>query len=108
MKIAAIGGKDSMSGSYNELDVPPTLVSFCIGETDTTKVVSNEFKQAGSKVVLLKTKMGQEDIIDFDDLKENYEIIHTLVKQEKVLSVSTITHGGIADVAGTAETGWHP
>lgn len=98
LKIAAIGGKDSMSGSYNELDVPPTLVSFCIGETDTTKVVSNEFKQAGSKVVLLKTKMGQEDIIDFDDLKENYEIIHTLVEQEKVLSVSTITHGGIADV----------
>ena len=87
-----------MSGSYNELDVPPTLVSFCIGETDTTKVVSNEFKQAGSKVVVLKTKMGQEDIIDFDDLKENYEIIHTLVEQEKVLSVSTITHGGIADV----------
>ena len=38
LKIAAIGGKDSMSGSYNELDVPPTLVSFCIGETDTTKV----------------------------------------------------------------------
>lgn len=97
LKIAAIGGKDSMSGSYNELDVPPTLVSFCIGETDTSKVVSNEFKQAGSKVVFLKTKMGQEDMIDFDDLKENYEIIHALIEQGKVLSVSTITHGGIAD-----------
>lgn len=98
LKIAAIGGKDSMSGSYNELDVPPTLVSFCIGETDTTKVVSNEFKETNSKVMFLQTKMGQEDILDFEDLKENYEIIHTLIEQGKVLSVSTITHGGIADV----------
>lgn len=98
LKIAAIGGKDSMSGSYNELDVPPTLVSFCIGETNTTKVVSNEFKKANSKVVFLATKMGQEDILDFEDLKENYELIHSLIQEGKVLSVSTITHGGIADV----------
>ena len=98
LKIAAIGGKDSMSGSYNELDVPPTLVSFCIGETDTTKVVSNEFKEKNSKVVFLPTKMGEEDILNFEDLKENYEIIHNLIEQGKVLSVSTITHGGIADV----------
>lgn len=98
LKIAAIGGKDSMSGSYNELDVPPTLVSFCIGETDTTKVVSNEFKETNSKVVFLPTKMGEEDILDFEDLKENYEIIHELIEQGKVLSVSTVTHGGIADV----------
>lgn len=97
LKIAAIGGKDSMSGSYNELDVPPTLVSFCIGETDTTKVVSNEFKETNSKVVFLPTKMGEEDILDFEDLKENYEIIHDLIEQGKVLSVSSVTHGGIAD-----------
>ena len=98
LKIAAIGGKDSMSGSYNELDVPPTLVSFCIGETDTTKVVSNEFKKPNSKVMFLETKMGQDDILDFDNLKENYEIINKLIKEEKVLSVSTVTNGGIADV----------
>ena len=98
LKIAAIGGKDSMSGSYNELDVPPTLVSFCIGETNTTKVVSNEFKQSNSKVVFLQTKMGQDDILNIEDLKANYEIIHKLIEQEKVLSVSTVTHGGIADV----------
>ena len=97
LNIAAIGGKDSMSGSYNELDVPPTLVSFCIGDVDTEKVVSNEFKKANSKVMLLKTKMGQENIIDFEDLKENYEIIHNLIQNNKVLSVTTITNGGIAD-----------
>lgn len=105
LKIAAIGGKDSMSGSYNELDVPPTLVSFCIGETNTTKVVSNEFKKADSKVLFLPTKMEQEDILDFEDLKENYEIIHTLIEEGKVLSVSTITHGGIADVITKSSIG---
>ena len=47
-----------MSGSYNELDVPPTLVSFCIGETDTTKVVSNEFKQVGHKGYVSRNKNG--------------------------------------------------
>ncbi len=87
-----------MSGSYNELDVPPTLVSFCIGETDTSKVISNEFKQIDSKVMFLETKMGQDNILDFEDLKENYEIIHKLINDGKVLSVSTITNGGIADL----------
>ena len=105
LKIATIGGKDSMSGSYNELDVPPTLVSFCIGEADTTKVVSNEFKQANSKVVFLPTKMGEEDILDFDDLKENYEILHQLIQEGKVLSVSTITNGGIAETITKSSIG---
>ena len=98
LQIAAIGGKDSMSGSYNELDVPPTLVSFCIGDVDTTKVVSNEFKKANSKVYVLKTKMGKENIIDFDDLKENFELVHKLINDGKVLSSSTIKNAGIADV----------
>ena len=98
LQIAAIGGKDSMSGSYNELDVPPTLVSFCIGDVNTTKVVSNEFKKANSKVYVLKTKMGKENIIDFDDLKENFELVHKFINDGKVLSSSTIKNGGIADV----------
>lgn len=98
LQIAAIGGKDSMSGSYNELDVPPTLVSFCIGDVDTTKVVSNEFKKTNSKVYVLKTKMGKENIIDFDDLKENFELVHELINDGKILSASTIKNGGIADV----------
>ena len=97
LQIAAIGGKDSMSGSYNELDVPPTLVSFCVGTVDTNKVVSNEFKKEKSKVVFLETKQDGDSLPDFEDLKENYELIHKLIQDEKVLSVSTIKHGGIAD-----------
>ncbi len=86
-----------MSGSYNELDVPPTLTSFCIGVVDTNKVVSNEFKNTNSKVYLLKTKYTEDFIPDFEDLKENYEIVHKLINDKKAISVATIRQYGIAD-----------
>lgn len=95
--LASIGGKDSMSGSYNELDVPPTLTSFCIGVVDTNKVVSNEFKKVGSKVYMLKTKYTEDLIPDFEDLKENYETIHKLIGEGKAISVATVRQNGIAD-----------
>lgn len=79
-----------MSGSYNELDVPPTLVSFCVGTVDTKTVVSSEFKKAGSKVYILKTKIDKDFLPDFEDLKENYEIIHKLIQDKKALSVMTV------------------
>ena len=97
LRIAAIGGKDSMSGSYNELNVPPTLTSFCIGVEKIENITTNEFKNTGSKVVFLPTRIGREDIINFVDLKANYEIIHRLIKEGKALSVSTIKNGGIAE-----------
>ena len=95
--LASIGGKDSMSGSYNELDVPPTLVSFCIGVVDTNKVVSNEFKKANSNVYILKTKIDDNYLPDFEDLKENYELIHKLINEKKVISVSSVRQFGLAD-----------
>ena len=95
--LASIGGKDSMSGSYNELDVPPTLVSFCIGVVDTEKVISNEFKKTNSKVYMLKTKIDENFIPDFDDLKENYELIHKLINNGKVLAVGSTRQFGLAD-----------
>ena len=96
--IAGVGGKDSMSGSFNDIDVPPAVLAFCVGVVDTKKVVSNEFKKAGSKVCILKTKITDEYLPDFDDLKENYEIIHKLINEGKVFSVSSIRQHGIADV----------
>lgn len=96
--IVAIGGKDSMSGSYNELNVPPTLVSFCVGTVDIRNVISNEFKKADSKVVLLRNKMDADELPDFEDLKENYEIVHQLIQEGKVLSISTVRNGGLANV----------
>ena len=92
-------------GSYNELDVPPTLVSFCIGVVDTKKVISNEFKKANSKVYMLKTKLDENYLPDFDDLKENYEIIHNLIENGKVLSVSSIRQHGLADSIFKASIG---
>lgn len=95
--LASIGGKDSMSGSYNELDVPPTLTSFCIGVVDTNKVVSNEFKKSNSNVYMLKTKITKEFLPDFEDLKENYELVHKLIEDGKVVSAATVRQFGIAD-----------
>lgn len=95
--LASIGGKDSMSGSYNELDVPPTLTSFCIGVVDTNKVVSNEFKKSNSNVYMLKTKITKEFLPDFEDLKENYELVHKLIEDDKAISVATVRQFGIAD-----------
>ena len=86
-----------MSGSYNELDVPPTLTSFCIGVVDTNKVVSNEFKKANSNVYMLKTKITEEFLPDFEDLKENYELVHKLIEDDKAISVATVRQFGIAD-----------
>ena len=98
MQVASIGGKDSMSGSYNDLDVPPTVVSFCVSTVDIHKVVSNEFKKAGSKVVLLRSKIDENDLPDFEDLKENFEIVHKLMNEGKVLSIASVRNGGLADV----------
>ena len=95
--LASIGGKDSMSGSYNELDVPPTLASFCIGVVDTNKVVSNEFKKAGSKVYILKTKITEDFLPDFEDLKENYELIFKLINDGKAISVASVRQFGLVD-----------
>ena len=97
LSIAAIGGKDSMSGSYNELDVPPTLTSFCVGVVNTNKVVSNEFKKVGSKVYILTTKYTKDFIPDFENLKRNYETIHKLIEEGKTLSVATVRQHGIAE-----------
>ena len=89
--------KTQCRGSYNDLDVPPTLVSFCIGVVDTNKVVSNEFKSTNSKVYILKTKIDENFLPDFDNLKENYDLIHELIKDNNVLSVATVRQFGIAD-----------
>lgn len=97
LQIVAIGGKDSMSGSYNELDVPPTLVSFCVGTVDVNKVVSVEFKKESSKVVILKTKLDKNYLPDFEDLKENYEIVHNLISKGIAKSVMTVRDGGLAE-----------
>jgi len=95
--IAAIGGKDSMSGSFNELDVPPTLTSFAVAPMKADKVVSQELKKSGSKLVMFSVKRDENDLPKFDELKAMYDAIHKLVSEGKVLSASTVKGFGLAE-----------
>ncbi len=97
LKLSAIGGKDSMSGSFEDIDVPPTLVSFAITTNSLDKVVSPEFKKANSKVIFLPAKKTADGLIDTKDLLENFDIIEKLNAEGKILSMFTPTIGGIAE-----------
>ncbi|MEG2088307.1 MAG: phosphoribosylformylglycinamidine synthase subunit PurQ, partial [Angelakisella sp.] len=95
--VAAIGGKDSMSGSFEQLDVPPTLVSFATAIGNTDYVVSPELKQAGTAVALLQPKMLDRLRPDPDSLKELFTRVHKLICDGKVLSAATCGCGSIAE-----------
>ena len=90
---AAIGGKDSMSGSFNDLDVPPTLVSFAIAPQNAEQVISPEFKAAGHPVYLFAVP-GWED---YGKTKEIWKQVHGLVEQGKAISAWSLTAGGAAE-----------
>ena len=95
--VAAIGGKDSMSGSFEKLDVPPTLVSFAVTTSKVQKIVSQEFKKANSKVVYIKTEYDENNLPKIDSLLKNFKIVSGLVKENKVLSCYTPCYGGVAE-----------
>ena len=95
--IPAIGGKDSMSGSFNELTVPPTLVAFAVTAVDVRQVISPEFKQPGSQVVLIRSQRGQDELPDFRKLIHAYDRVHQLVQAGKVLAAYTVKVGGAAE-----------
>lgn len=97
LMIPAIGGKDSMSGTFKDMHVPPTLVSFAVDVVNVDSVVSTEFKQAGSAVVLIPLYRDENDIPDFDQLDRNYSKIHALIKQGKILAAHSVRIGGIAE-----------
>ncbi|WP_303862914.1 phosphoribosylformylglycinamidine synthase [Alkalibaculum bacchi] len=93
--IAAIGGKDSMSGTFNDLTVPPTMISFAVTVDKAENVLSPEFKETGSKVYLVEIKRDEKEIPDFEELKEKYSKIKNLINQKVILSAKTIGKGGI-------------
>lgn len=97
LKTAAIGGKDSMSGSFENLDVPPTLVSFAVTTDKTENIVSNEFKKAGNKVVLIKPDYDKNGLPDTASLLNVYERVTALLRSGKAIACYTPTLGGIAE-----------
>ena len=86
-----------MSGTFMDRDVPPTLVAFALSAVDVRKVISSEFKKAGSPVILAGVVRDIYGLPDFDALKKNYAIIHKLIEDGVVLSASTVKAGGIAE-----------
>lgn len=96
-EIAAIGGKDSMSGSFENIDVPPTLVSFAVTTEHTENIISPEFKAAGHKVVLLKPVYDENGLPKADSLKENFATVSHLVRQGSVKAAYTPGIGGVAE-----------
>ncbi|NLD49948.1 MAG: phosphoribosylformylglycinamidine synthase, partial [Clostridiaceae bacterium] len=95
--IPAIGGKDSMSGTFRDMNVPPTLVSFAVDIVDCGKVVSTEFKKIGSKVVVLRLNRDENGVPDFDQLDRNYTRVYELILGGKVLASHTVREGGLSE-----------
>ena len=94
--VAAIGGKDSMSGSFNDLDVPPTLISFAVSVGNTKRVFSNEFKAAGHKVVLLTPEYGEAGLPVPESLRKHLDLVEKLLVSGKVASAAVAEKGGAA------------
>lgn len=95
LNVASIGGKDSMSGTFEQLKVPPTFVSFAVGVFNLKNVVSAEFKKVGSQVALVLPEFGACFEPNYDSLIKVFSLIESLVLQKKVLSVYALGSGGI-------------
>ncbi|HWR42341.1 phosphoribosylformylglycinamidine synthase [Sporomusa sp.] len=95
--IPAIGGKDSMSGTFKELTVPPTLVAFAVTAVDVRRVISQEFKQTGSKVVLIRARRDENELPDFAALTMAYDRVGQLAQAGKILAAYTVKLGGLAE-----------
>ena len=93
LNAAAIGGKDSMSGTFLDKDVPPTLISFAIAPVKASEVISNEFKEAGHPVY----KFGSCAVNDYEGLKAAWETFHGLCQAGKVKAAWAVDGGGIAE-----------
>ena len=95
--FGAIGGKDSMSGTFENIDVPPTLVSFAITVGNTENIISPEFKKAGSIVRLIPAKLNEKGLPDAKEFLATAKTITKLIKDKKIISAYTPTYGGIAE-----------
>ncbi len=97
LEIGSIGGKDSMSGSFEDIDVPPTLVSFAVTTEKCENIVSPEFKGANHKVVMLSPEYDENHLPKTDSLLAVYAEVARLVREKKALSIYTPTYGGVAE-----------
>jgi phosphoribosylformylglycinamidine synthase len=105
MGIAAIGGKDSMSGTFEHIDVPPTLVSFAVSLADANEVVSQEFKGSGNSVALIMPEYDENGMPDFESVKKTFDLVEHLIKTHQVDSCFALTSGGISEAVAKMSFG---
>ena len=94
--VSAIGGKDSMSGTFMDISVPPTLISFAVAPADMRKVVSSDIKEAGNKLYVLKTAYDENGMPDLEAFKNMLTVLHSAIDAGGVLSATTVDTDGIA------------
>ncbi|MBR0286809.1 MAG: phosphoribosylformylglycinamidine synthase [Bacteroidales bacterium] len=95
--LPSIGGKDSMSGTFEHIHVPPTLVAFGITTVDARQVISPEFKKAGNKIYLLEHSPKADYMPDTDQLKKNWNQLREWIEAGKVVSAWSLSYGGVAE-----------
>lgn len=95
--IGSIGGKDSMSGSFEDLDVPPTLVSFAVTTNKVDNIVSNEFKSAGNKVIMLSPEFDSNKLPKTESMLKLFATVTELMRSKKCVACYTPTIGGVAE-----------
>lgn len=96
LRLGAIGGKDSMSGSFNDIDVPPTLVSFAVAPGKSTLACSPEFKQAGSDIYLVRTPRDANHTPNFETLKETADLLYAVNAEGAINAMHSLAEGGVA------------
>jgi phosphoribosylformylglycinamidine synthase len=94
-KTAAIGGKDSMSGTFKDIHVPPTLISFAVAPVNVSEVITPELKRTDSKLVLFELDRNKDETPNFDKVVKMYETIQKLIQDGKIVSAYTISEGGM-------------
>jgi phosphoribosylformylglycinamidine synthase len=94
--IPAVGGKDSMSGTFKDLGVPPTVVAFAVNTVALQNIISQEFKRPGSQVIVLQALKDRTGLPDFSNLKRNFSLARQLIASGMVLSAYTVKTGGLA------------
>ena len=97
LKLPSIGGKDSMSGTFEDIDVPPTLVSFAITSGDVNNIVTPELKGANHSLIEVSLPKDKFLVFDFDALKVSFDKVMELIKEKKVYSAYTVKEGGVLE-----------
>ncbi|MBR3841335.1 MAG: phosphoribosylformylglycinamidine synthase [Erysipelotrichales bacterium] len=97
LKLPSIGGKDSMSGTFEDIDVPPTLISFAITKAETKDIITPELKGVGHTLVEFELPKDKYHVFDFDALQKQYDAVMALMKEGKVYSAYTVKDGGVIE-----------